>query len=224
MKKILYRIGLFAVLSAMLLGCAQKDNSEPQPEGFKRTVQVTFTKGADTKTAIVEGEDKASYVWTEGDEQYFKVWENTTPGTNISASYSSDMKKATLTVTFNTVSASEYVYKAIFAKGISSSNNLEIQANQNPTATSYDPSADAMYADDITSPSARTSLEFILHRAITVNKMTLKGMTAGEKVGKVEITFNKNVTGYFNPSSGEYSLNGKKISLSYPSLEVGDNG
>ena len=224
MKKILYRIGLFAVLSAMLLGCAQKDNSEPQPEGFKRTVQVTFTKGADTKTAIVEGEDKASYVWTEGDEQYFKVWENTTPGTNISASYSSDMKKATLTVTFNTVSASEYVYKAIFAKGISSSNNLEIQANQNPTATSYDPSADAMYADDITSPSAKTSLEFILHRAITVNKMTLKGMTAGEKVGKVEITFNKNVTGYFNPSNGDYSLNGKKISLSYPSLEVGDNG
>lgn len=208
----------------MLLGCAQKDNSEPQPEGFKRTVQVTFTKGADTKTAIVEGEDKASYVWTEGDEQYFKVWENTTPGTNISASYSSDMKKATLTVTFNTVSASEYVYKAIFAKGISSSNNLEIQANQNPTATSYDPSADAMYADDITSPSAKTSLEFILHRAITVNKMTLKGMTAGEKVGKVEISFNKNVTGYFNPSNGDYSLNGKKISLSYPSLEVGDNG
>ena len=208
----------------MLLGCAQKDNSEPQPEGFKRTVQVTFTKGADTKTAIVEGEDRASYVWTEGDEQYFKVWENTTPGTNISASYSSDMKKATLTVTFNTASASEYVYKAIFAKGISSSNNLEIQANQNPTATSYDPSADAMYADDITSPSAKTSLEFILHRAITVNKMTLKGMTAGEKVGKVEITFNKNVTGYFNPSSGDYSLNGKKISLSYPSLEVGDNG
>ncbi|MBP5391000.1 MAG: DNA/RNA non-specific endonuclease [Bacteroidales bacterium] len=224
MKKVFFRLGLFAAVSAMLLGCAQKENSEPEPEGFKRTVQVTFTKGTDTKTAIVEGDNKASYVWTEGDEQYFKVWENTTVGSSISASYSSDMKKATLTVSFNTVNASEYVYKALFAKGISGSDNLEIQANQNPTATSYDPSADAMYAEDITSSSAKTSLDFILHRAITVNKMTLKGMTAGEKVGKVELTFNKNVTGYFNPSNGEYSLNGKKISLSYPSLEVGDNG
>lgn len=208
----------------MLLGCTHEENTEPQPEGFKRTVQVTFTKGADTKTAIEEGEDKASYVWTDGDEQYFKVWENTTLGSVDGIVYSQDRKKATLTVTFNTVNASEYVYKAIFAKGISSSNNLEIQANQNPTATSYDPSADAMYADNLTSPSAKTSLEFVLHRAITVNKMTLKGMTAGEKVGKVEITFNKNVTGYFDPSNGNYSWSGKKISLSYSNLEVGESG
>ena len=218
------KIGLFAVVIGLLFSCAKGDKYEPEPETYERTVQVTFTKDVNTKTAVVEGETTASYVWTDGDHQYFKVWENETLGTGISASYSPDMKIATLSVDFNTVSASEYVYKAYFAKGISNSNNLQIQNTQSPTATSYDPGADVMYADNLTSSTAATTLKFILHRAITVNKLTLKGMTPGEKVSNVELTFNKNVTGYFDPSNGNYSLDGEKLTLSYSNLAVGEDG
>ncbi len=222
--KMMNKIGLFAVVIGLLFSCAKGDKYEPEPETYERTVQVTFTKDVNTKTAVVEGETTASYVWTDGDHQYFKVWENETLGTGISASYSPDMKIATLSVNFNTVSASEYVYKAYFAKGISNSNNLQIQNTQSPTATSYDPGADVMYADNLTSSTAATTLKFILHRAITVNKLTLKGMTPGEKVSNVELTFNKNVTGYFDPSNGNYSLDGKKLTLSYSNLAVGEDG
>ncbi len=135
MKKALLRIGLFAPVSAMVLGCANKDNSEPEPEGFSRTVQVTFTKEAETKTAVVEGTDKATFVWTEGDQQYFKVWENTVLGTVEGIVYSSDMKTATLSMKFNTVNASEYVYKARFANEFSNNGNIKIKENQSPTAT-----------------------------------------------------------------------------------------
>lgn len=210
----------------MMLGCSKNDISEPQEpqiESFKRTVQVTFTKDVDTKTAIEEGDNKASYVWTQGDEQYFKVWENNTQGEINGIVYSEDMKKATLTVTFNTVTASQYVYKAKFAKEYSG-NSLKIQANQSPTATSYDPSADVMYTEDMTSPSAKTSLQFVFHRTITVNKMTLKGMVAGEKVSKVEITFDKDVTGLFDPEAGIYALSGNKLTLSYNNLSVDSEG
>lgn len=224
MKKALFRIGLFALVSAMALGCAKKDNSEPAPEGFKRTVQVTFTKEPETKTAIVEGTDKATYVWTEGDQQYFKVWENASLGTVEGIVYSSDMKTATLSMSFNTANASEYVYKARFANVFNSSGYMQIKPFQSPKATSYDPFADVMYADNITSSTAMTSLQFVLHRAITVNKMTLKGMTAGEKVNRVEITFNQNVTGWFVPDGASYTLDGNKITLTYAGVEVGTDG
>lgn len=225
MKRVIIKIGLFAAAMGMVFSCAKGDKNEPEPKTFERTVQVTFTKDLDTKTALVEGEDKASYIWSDGDEQYFKVWENSTLGTVNGIVLSSDKKIATLSVTFNTSNNStEYVYKALFAKGFSNSDNLQIQSTQSPTATSYDPSADVMYAEELTSSTAVTSLKFVLRRAITVNKITLKGMTAGEKVSNVEITFNKNVAGYFNPSNGNYSLDGKKLTLTYSDLAVGQDG
>ena len=200
----------------LLAGCA-KDKTEEVPEKtFKRTVNVTFTKGADTKTAVVEGDDKASYVWTTGDEQYFKVYENTTLGNIKGASYSSDMKKVTLTVEFNSSSASEYVYKAKFAKEISGGGNPRIQENQSPSVSSYDPSADAMVSELITSATGLSSLQFSMRRVVTVNKLTLKGLGTDETINSLEITFDKNVAGYYNYSEGTYSGSTKKLTLTYP--------
>lgn len=214
MKKLLLLSGLAVML--LLAGCA-KDKTEELPEKtFKRTVNVTFTKGADTKTAVVEGDDKASYVWTTGDEQYFKVYENTTLGNIKSATYSSDMKKVTLAVEFNSGSASEYVYKAKFAKEISSGGNPRIQEEQNPSVTSYDPSADAMVSELITSSTGLSSLQFSMRRVVTVNKLTLKGLGTDETINSVEITFDKNVAGYYNYFEGTYSGSTKKLTLSYP--------
>ena len=226
MKSRLFLISLVAFFSAILLGCA-KDKSEPQPEVFKRTVKVAFTKDADTKTSIVEGDDKASYVWSEGDDEYFRVYENSTLGSVTGVEYTSDMRKITLTVEFATEEASEYVYTARFAKEFSNKGNMKILAEQFPGTSTYDPDADVMYTDGITSASALTSLKFMMHRAITVNKMTLIGLVPGEKISKVELTFDKDVTGYYlvsGDNAGGYSNGGKELILSYEDVAVSSDG
>jgi endonuclease G len=207
--------------TALLLASCSKDKAE-EPESntntFKRTVSVTFTKGADTKTAVVEGDDKASYIWTTGDQQYFKVYENTVLGTVTNISYSDNMKKATLTVGFNSPTAQEYVYKAKFASSFSSDGNPEIKSEQNPSATSYDPAADVMISDEIRSATGLTSLLFTMNRVVTVNKLTLKGLETDETISKVEVTFDKNVAGFYiysGNNAGSYSGNSKKLTLTY---------
>ncbi|MBP5518150.1 MAG: DNA/RNA non-specific endonuclease [Bacteroidales bacterium] len=226
MKRIFCKIGLIAAVSAMLLGCA-KDKSEPQPEVYKRTVKVSFTKGADTKTSLVEGDDKASYVWSEGDDEYFRIYENGTLGTITEIDYSADMKRIDLTVEFATVQADEYVYSARFAKEFSNKGNIKIQDTQSPGESSYDPDADGMITDEITSATALNSLQFMMQRIITVNKMTLKGLVPGEKIKRVEVTFDKIVTGYYVVSgddAGTYANGGKKITLNYDDAVVPSDG
>lgn len=217
---------MFAAVLAMVLGCA-KDKSEPQQEVFKRTVKVSFTKGVDTKTALVEEEDMASYVWTEGDEEYFRITENGKVGSVTEIDYSADMKKISLTVEFDTEQADEYVYLAGFANSFSNKGNLVIPAEQSPGIVSYDPDAEVMYSDEIVSASPLTSLNFMLHRPITVNKMTLKGLVPGEKIKMVEISFDKSIAGYYiiyGDDAGTYSYGGKKLTLSYDDEVVPSDG
>ena len=227
MKRIFCKIGLIAAVSAMLLGCA-KDKSEPQPEVYKRTVKVSFTKGADTKTSLVEGDDKASYVWSEGDDEYFRIYENGTLGSITEIDYSADMKRIDLTVEFATVQADEYVYSARFAKDFSNNGNIKIQDTQSPGEASYDPDADGMITNEITSASALNSLQFMMQRIVTINKMTLKGLVPGEKIKRVEITFDKIATGGVYVVSGEhmgdYSNGLKKLTLNYDDAVVPSDG
>lgn len=207
---------LAACIAALTLGCS-KDKTEPQPEVFKRTVKVIVTKDVDTKTAVVEGDEKASYVWTEGDDQYFSIYENNTLGEITDVDYSDDMKKATLTVEFNTNMADEYVYKAIYSNGLSGE-SLKVMSEQSASAASFDPGADVLVSDEITSDHGLTSLRFVFNRVVTVNKMTLKGMTPGEVVNSVEITFNKYVSGnyiYSGNNEGTYSNGSKTLTISY---------
>lgn len=185
---------------------------------------VTVTKDFDTKTAVVEGADKASYVWTDGDEQYFSIYENNTLGTITGVEYSEGMKKATLTVEFNTniANENEYVYKAIYSNGLSGE-SLMVMSEQNASATSFDPGADVLVSDEITSDHGLTSLRFVFNRVVTVNKMTLKGMTPGEVVKTVEITFNKYVSGnyfYSGNNNGTYSNGSKTLTISFSGGET----
>ncbi|MBP5390989.1 MAG: chitobiase/beta-hexosaminidase C-terminal domain-containing protein [Bacteroidales bacterium] len=222
MKKI--SIILFAAAAFALIGCSKNDG-ESQTKTYKRTVTVNVTKGADTKTAVNEG-TTASYVWTEGDDAYFHVYENETEGTVENVTYTDKMKTATLTVSFDTPEGTtNFVYSAKFCKELSGSGNPKINANQSPAENSYDPAADVMIAEDISSQTALTSLQFSMDRKVSVNKMTLTGLVAGEKISKVEITFDKSVAGHYTGGDeNPYSLNVKKLTLSYPDIAVPAGG
>ena len=225
MKKVICKISLAAMVAALVFGCAKNKGDEvPEENTFKRTVKVSMTKGSDTKTAVVEGPDKASYVWTDGDQDYIFIYENGVKGNVVGAEYLDNMKKATFTVNFNTSSATEYQYVAKYASDVSNSKNPLLPATQNPLPDSYDPGADVMVSDPLVMSTAATSLQFTMHRVATVNKMTLKGLTPGEKISRVELELDKVMAGYYSESSDSFSGSDKKLTMLYDEKVVPSDG
>ncbi|MBR6971877.1 MAG: hypothetical protein IKH89_03905 [Bacteroidales bacterium] len=219
MKKIVYRITLLVVAFASFVSCSKQDDVEVLTDS-SRIVHVTMSKGVDTKTAVVEGTNEASYVWTTGDEAYVHIYENGKKGTIINANYSSDFKTASFDVEFTETTDAPYTYKAIYAKEVSSSYNPFVQANQNPTLTSFDPAADVMISKEINQASQAESLVFTMGRVITVNKFIFNNLTrsgaSNEKVQSVEITMGKSIAGgTYAINTGNYSNASKKITLNY---------
>ncbi|MBQ6311221.1 MAG: DNA/RNA non-specific endonuclease [Bacteroidales bacterium] len=224
MKSTFVKIGLVAAIALMGFSCG-KDKGEVPQEVFTRTVKVSLTKGADTKTSVVEEGDKASYIWTEGDHENLFIYENGVKGEVSGAEYTDNMKKATFTVTFPTSSsATEFKYVAKYTSDVSNSKNPKLNATQNPLPDSYDPTADVMVSDTMTLNTAATSLQFVMHRVVTVNKMTLKGLVPGEKISRVELELDKIVAGYYVESNGSFSGSDKKLSLIFDGMAVPSDG
>ena len=224
MRRLIGKLGLMAAAVTLLFGCGKDGGQTPQEqETFERTVKVSLSKIPDTKTSVVEGADKAQFLWTEGDDNNIFVYENGVAGLVEDVEFSDDMRKATLSVRFNTNTVSEYVYTAKFADDFSNSGNPKLSAVQYPSLTSYDPTADILVSEDLTMSAAATSLQFVMNRKVAVNKMTLKGLNIGEKVSKVEIQLDKIVAGTLQ-TNGSFSGEDKKLTLNYSGLDVLSDG
>ena len=217
MKKSLYKIGMLAVAALAFAGCNRETEIEQDVTGT-HVVTVQVTKDFDTRTAIVEGATEASYVWTEGDEAYFHIYENGAAATSVSMTLDAD-GLATFTASFPNSNAESYEYTARYFDEESSNHNPLIKANQKPTLTSFDPSADVLIAAPQTKNAAATQLQFALKRLVSVNKMTLKGLTPGEKIESVELaSTDKNFSANYVLSSESYSAAGKKLTFDYSEL------
>ena len=194
MKKNLYGIGMLAVAALAFASC----NKEVDTHVSKGThvVTVKATKDFDTKTAIVEGENQASFVWTDGDEEFFHVYENGNEAKSVTMSVD-DSGLATFTVEFDDTDATSFEYTAKYFKEESGSHNPLIVATQTPTLTSFDPSADVLIAQPQTKTECATELQFALRRLVTINKMTLKGLAPGEIIGSVELASDKQFSAYW---------------------------
>lgn len=219
MKKTLNYLGMAVAIALAFTACNKKEeDTSANRAGEKHYVTFNLGKDVDTKTMVVEGTTTATYKWCEGDDQYLHVYENGTEGTIEEFTLSSDNTKATLTVSFTGGSA-PYTYKAMYATEISSSNkNPKIQAEQHPTATSFDPAADILFSKEIKSESAATTLSFTMGRPVTVNKMILTGLEAGEVISAVDLTFDRTIYGFVSPNTdGGYKVTngGSKLSLKY---------
>ena len=161
MKKTLYHIGMLAAAALAFVACSKEVAVNELQEEVTHVAHVVLSKSVDTKTAVVEGETSASYIWTEGDEDYLNIYEcyytstenedgetvvskNHNKGTITNIEYSADYKTATLTVSFTGNPTGPYTYEAIYAKSVSSNYNPTIQSTQQPKADNYDPAADVM--------------------------------------------------------------------------------
>lgn len=213
MKKTIFHIGMLAAAALAFFSCAKE--TESSYNGRTHTIVVTVDKVSDSKTAIVEGDNEASYKWTSGDEQYFHIYENGTEAQSVSMSLSNGDKTATFTAYFSESQASEFVYTAKFAKASSNAGNPTIHTEQSPATGSFDPSADILIASPITRSTQPATLQFSLRRVVSVNKMTLKGLVAGEVISSVEIGSDKSLGGYYLIESEGYNVTGKKLTLTY---------
>lgn len=192
--KNLYKFGMLAVAALAFAGCAKEVDNSVEPKTGTHTITFTVQKDIDTKTAVREGDGVASYVWNEDDAKYFVIFENDKKATEVvMTNLSSDQKIATFKATFNDSNASSFVYYAVYGSNVSNAKNPLIPYEQSPALGSFDPAADALVCaeaitlEDGAKADENTEFQFKLRRVVSVNKMTLKGLVAGEKISKVEL-------------------------------------
>ena len=231
--KTLYKIGMLAVAALAFAGCSKEvDNSADQKAGT-HTLTFTVQKDVDTRTAVVEGDGVASYVWTEGDDEYFHIYENGEEATEIVMELSADKKIATFLATFANTDATEFTYTATYGSDLSNTGNPVIPGNQTPALNSFDPAADVLVsAEPITFEGSVKAAEdaefqFKLKRVVSANKMTLKGLTVGERIYKVELeSSDMSFSSRYGVEKGTYTGVAKKLVLDYENTEAyaGEDG
>lgn len=222
MKKLLY-FGAFVAAALSFSACQrEKDFIE---NNSKEQVTFTFTaeKAGETRTAAVEGDESVSYKWTNEDlanlhlylittalDENNKEKEVQTEVEEISINKESDTR---LTITATVDQASSYTFRAMLFAEKTDGGSPKVKTSQTPNGlTNYDPNADILVSEDLTTDTP-SNLLLSFERKVVINKMTVKGLTAGEKVDKVVISSNKNITGYY--SNGSMSGQFKSISLIY---------
>lgn len=221
MKKTTKLFGLFAVAAMTIIGCVkekdapQDEISNENKETVVKTHTVTISAGTpETKTVINEGASSASFKWSSDDASRFHIWENAVAGTDVALETSDEYATVKLTATFATVSAGSYTYTAFLAKNVVSDEYPQVPAAQTCTGTSYDPNADILIAQPVTNEgSVLAKLNMKFGRPCVINKMTLKGLTAGETVSSVEIFADKYLTGYYDIAGKSWTGESRKITL-----------
>lgn len=224
MKKTIKLFGLFVVAAMTVIGCAkevdapEEATNETPTEQSTFTHTVTITAGAPTtKTVINEGETSASFKWSSDDATRFHVWENDVKGTAVTLTSEDEYETMKLTATFASVSAASYEYTAYLAKNEYDDDGdkyPQVPSEQTCTATSYDPNADILVAQPVTSVgSTLDEIEMRFGRPCVINKMTLKGLTAGETLSSVEIRSDKPLAGYYDADGQSWTGQSSKIVL-----------
>lgn len=231
MKKLAY-LGFFATTLLSLAAC-QKEVDLQLAESGKNQVTFVFTaeKAGETKTAAIEGESSVSFKWTDEDENNIHLFlvstviegekevEKLTEVEDIEINKESDTK---LILTANVDEAESYTFRAMLFCETTSGGNPKMKSEQRPVGVNnYDPNADILISRDLTTTSP-SDLLLTFDRQVVVNKMTVKGLTAGEKVDRVVVSSNKPLSGYY--SNGKMTGQGSEITLNYSKEEIPASG
>lgn len=226
MKKTIKYFGFIAVAAMAIVGCAKEIDApkeelieEPQ-EKVVETHTVTISAGSpETKTSIVEGVSSASFKWSSDDATRFHIFENEVEGTDIGLETSDEYVTVKLTATFATVTAASYTYTAFLAKNVYDDDYPQVPSAQTCTGTAYDPNADILIAKPVTNEGdVLDKLNMQFGRPCVINKMTLKGLTAGETLSAVEINADKALTGYYDVEGKEWTDVSNSIVISTSQL------
>lgn len=219
---------MLAAIALAFVGCSKEIEIQKPEDDLTGTHTLTFKveKAADTRTSVVEGDGVASYFWTEGDEQYFHIYENGKEATEVQMSLSSDNKVATFKATFADTDTTAFSYTAVYGSDVSKSRNPLVPNTQKPVLDSFDPAADVLVSSEPisltgnTAANENTTFTFKLKRVVSVNKMTLKGLAEGEVIQTVElISSDQYFSSRYGFESGSYTGDKKALTFDYTSLD-----
>lgn len=195
MKKMIKNLMLVAVAAMGFTACNDSIEEATRPIE-PAEVEMTITADVDeTRTWIDEANSKVQ--WSEGDQ--LKVIENgatyrTTKATTIDAN---GLAKFTVSFPENTT-ATEFTYNAIYPASRVTEDDAEkmdmtkikvtLPDAQNPTATSFDPTADILVAKQIVTDAQPTELSMQFKRLVAMGKMTLTNLPESSTISKVIFT------------------------------------
>lgn len=239
MKRTLLELSATAsMLCLFLAACSEIDTSENPYSGNEDQNPVEVTDGDmpvifncsiiapdDTRT---EFHDNTIW-WSEGDS--LNIYQNyiSKVGGNYSTGYVSRRiagLSETFSSTVNFTTPAEYpaFYWALFPKQsvitpkttFSGESTLytcmNVPAVQNPSPESFDPAADVLISEYITSQSKQTSFNLRFRRVVALGKMTIKNLPSSESITSVKIENKKHYVagaGYYGLEDGS-TRNGVK--------------
>ena len=189
----------FILVAAAAMGftACQKEIQEEVPVN-EGTVQVTFVSGSpETKTTVDTSGEKPEFAWDENET--FAVLEQTDALAEASSvAYEKVDGKANITATFDANDGQEsYNYVTVYpASGYVSATGLDaatlsLPAVQTMAESSYDPAADLMVSEVVTTTAQPAEAQMVrFTRMAAVVKMTLKNLTLaeGDEVEQVVFT------------------------------------
>ena len=195
MKKMIKNLMLVAVAAMGFTACNDSIEEATRPIE-PAEVEMTITADVDeTRTWIDEANSKVQ--WSEDDK--LKVIENgatyrTTKAATIDAN---GLAKFTVSFPENT-DATEFTYNAIYPASRVTEDDAEkmdmtkikvtLPDAQNPTATSFDPTADILVAKQIVTDAQPTELSMQFKRLVAMGKMTLTKLPESSTISKVIFT------------------------------------
>lgn len=212
MKNLYKYLLAVATVAMAFTSCSKDEISDPSIEAQK--VTFTVTSGSDLETAPASrtefDEETGQMNWS-ADGEALEVIQIL--GSEIShattEAYTIENRMARFQVSFNALTGSEpydLTYSAIYPAANYSDNTndhtkfrIKLPAAQTPTETGFDPNADLLLAKPETrtvQPVEGEELNFRFKRVAAIAKMTLKGIPAGEKLAKVELTASQPMAGY----------------------------
>ena len=227
-------------MAALLVSCNKPENiTMPETD----TVEMTIIAGSD-ETKTVLGADGA-VTWSATGE-YLQVLEKN-GSTNLS-SYTSDEGKPadegrtmSFAVSLDSKTAESFDYYALYPSTSFVSDKysnakkvkVSLAAEQCPTATSFDPTADILVSKPVMGQGSQpTNLSLQFARIVAVGKMTIKNLNTTEKVQKVSFTATDKVVNgrsYINledASAVEYGYYGASatVTMDYSAQSINANG
>lgn len=208
--------GLFAVAAMAAVSCNKEiaPNEPAQPTVGQHS--VTFvTSPIETKTTLVLNNDIYSAVWTETDDSNFHLFENGVEAASFEMERSNENKVATFKALFNDGATAPYTYTAILSSSFDS--GLAYVMNEQSPASNIDGDADILVAKPVTNETLpvgeNEEILFQFKRVVSINKMTLKGLEAGEFVHEIEISADKQLAAAYNFANDAYDYTAGSSSI-----------
>lgn len=213
---------IFAVITSTALSFLGLTSCSSLEQESAATHRVTFTaEFVQSKTSVNEQEDAAHFLWDSSDAGRFHVFENGKAALSTEVRFNSDMSSAQVSAEFSDTGASSFEYSCF----VSGYDTPCVPALQYSRAQGYDPDAELLIAEPVITSRTGNPIAFKFQRPATVNKMTIKGLTPGEKVSKVRITSKEaSLAGIYSISSGSFSESQSSLDIRFTDLSTDSDG